>query len=50
MRWVPKMLEERNIAEACGYGFVVGVSTEAHKDALEAQDDRLKVVVTGCPR
>jgi hypothetical protein len=47
---VLEMQEERDIATACGYGFVVGVSTEAHKAALEAQDRRLNVVVTGCKR
>jgi hypothetical protein len=36
--------------EACGYGFVVGVSCAAHKAALEAQDRLLNIVVTGCKR
>ena len=31
---VEEFLEERSIARACGYGFVVGVSTRAHKEAL----------------
>ncbi|WP_309894298.1 DUF6310 domain-containing protein [Archangium sp.] len=44
------MREERDIAEACGYGFVVGVSTQAHKDALLNEDITLDVVVTGCKR
>ncbi|WP_323379073.1 DUF6310 domain-containing protein [Pyxidicoccus xibeiensis] len=42
--------EERDIAEACGYGFAVGVGSAAHKAALEAQDRLLNVVVTGCKR
>ncbi|NVJ08836.1 hypothetical protein HUW63_26830 [Myxococcus sp. AM001] len=41
---------ERRAAAECGYGFVVGVSTDAHKEALEAQDPTLDVVVTGCTR
>ncbi|SDD41506.1 DUF6310 domain-containing protein [Myxococcus virescens] len=41
---------ERSAAAACGYGFVVGVSTDAHKEALEARDPTLDVVVTGCTR
>ncbi len=47
---LPELLEERAIAEACGYGFVVGVSSAAHQAALLAEDRRLHVVVTGCPR
>ena len=46
----PLLQEERAIAEACGYGFVVGVSTQAHKDALLAEDLTLNIVVTGCKR
>ena len=42
--------EERNIALSCGYGFVVGVSTEAHKEALELAAPELEIVVTGCTR
>ncbi|RKG76894.1 hypothetical protein D7V88_31675 [Corallococcus terminator] len=45
-----KMREERGIAAACGYGFVVGVSTQAHKEALEAEERTLDIVVTGCER
>jgi hypothetical protein len=45
-----KMLEERAIAAACGYGFVVGVSTEEHKTALELEAPLLEIVVTGCKR
>ena len=47
---VPEMLEERDIAESCGYGFVIGVSTEAHKEALKAVEPELEIVVTGCKR
>jgi hypothetical protein len=47
---VIKMREERDIVEACGYGFVVGVSTEAHKEALEQAERDLEIVVTGCKR
>ncbi len=42
--------EERDIAEACGYGFVIGVSTEAHREALLQRDRTLDIVVTGCRR
>jgi hypothetical protein len=42
--------KERTAAAACGYDFVIGVSTQAHKDALLARDRFLKIVVTGCKR
>ncbi|WP_368669002.1 DUF6310 domain-containing protein [Corallococcus sp. CA053C] len=42
--------KERDVARACGYDFVVGVSTAAHRLALLAQDSTFKVVVTGCKR
>ena len=42
--------KQRKAAAACGYDFVVGVSTEAHKQALLERDRSLDVVVTGCPR
>jgi hypothetical protein len=42
--------KERAAAVACGYDFVVGVSTQAHRDALIAHDPFLNVVVTGCTR
>ncbi|MCY1035266.1 DUF6310 domain-containing protein [Corallococcus sp. BB11-1] len=45
-----KMREERDIALSCGYGFVVGVSTDAHRDALERAAPELEIVVTGCKR
>jgi uncharacterized protein DUF6310 len=47
---VLEMQEERDIAAACGYGFVIGVSSAAHKEALLRQDPSLKIVVTGCKR
>jgi hypothetical protein len=47
---VPLLLEEQNIAAVCGYGFVVGVSTQAHRDALLQQAPMLNIVVTGCKR
>ncbi|HLM48022.1 MAG TPA: DUF6310 domain-containing protein [Myxococcaceae bacterium] len=42
--------KERDAARACGYDFVVGVSTQAHKDALLTINPSLKIVVTGCKR
>jgi hypothetical protein len=42
--------KERKAAEKCGYDFIIGVSTEAHKTALLAEDDSLNIVVTGCTR
>ncbi|XSE95548.1 DUF6310 domain-containing protein [Pseudomyxococcus flavus] len=47
---VEELREERGIAASCGYGFVVGVSTEAHQEALEFQAPELNIVVTGCTR
>lgn len=41
---------ERDAALACGYDFVVGVSTHSHRAALLKQDSTFKVVVTGCER
>ncbi|AEI62835.1 DUF6310 domain-containing protein [Corallococcus macrosporus] len=49
-RELKQLDKERNAAAACGYGFVVGVSTEPHKDALLGLDQTLNVVVTGCKR
>jgi hypothetical protein len=46
-----KQLEkERAAAAACGYAFVIGVSTQAHKDALLEAEPTFDVVVTGCTR
>ncbi|WP_044192544.1 DUF6310 domain-containing protein [Hyalangium minutum] len=47
LKQIPK---ERAIALACGYDFVVGVSTLEHKKALMEADSSLHVVVTGCTR
>ncbi|RKG69989.1 hypothetical protein D7V80_06680 [Corallococcus sp. CA054B] len=47
---IEQLRNERRVAQACGYDFVVGVSTQAHKDALSALDSSLKIVVTGCKR
>lgn len=47
---VALLREERNIAESCGYSFVVGVSTQEHKDALIDLEPTLNIVVTGCKR
>ncbi len=41
---------ERDIAVACGYDFIVGVSTQEHQKALMEADSSLHVVVTGCAR
>jgi hypothetical protein len=43
-----ELQRERELAEACGYGFIVGVSSATHKDALEVRDRTLNIVVTGC--
>jgi hypothetical protein len=50
LKQMPLLREERDTAEACGYGFVIGVSTQEHKAALEARDPLLNIVVTGCKR
>jgi hypothetical protein len=42
--------EERRAAAACGYGYMIGVSTQAHKEALLREDRSLNIVVTGCKR
>jgi hypothetical protein len=42
--------KQRKAAAACGYDFVIGVSTQAHKDALLRKNQALKIVVTGCKR
>jgi hypothetical protein len=47
---IKEFKEARSIARACGYGFVVGVSTEAHKATPKRADDTFGVVVTGCKR
>ena len=45
-----QLKKEQKIAVECGYDFVVGVSSAAHKAALEREARELKIVVTGCPR
>ena len=45
-----QLTRKRDAAQACGYDFVVGVSTQAHKDALLEVLPGLNVVVTGCKR
>jgi hypothetical protein len=47
---VEQLTKELAAARACGYDFIVGVSTQAHKDALIARIPTLHVVVTGCTR
>ncbi|WP_375742702.1 DUF6310 domain-containing protein [Corallococcus interemptor] len=47
---VAELLEERDIAAACGYAFVVGVSSDGHQAALRELADELDIVVTGCER
>jgi len=42
---LPEIRRERRLAEECGYRFVVGVRSEAHKAALEEQEPTLHVVV-----
>jgi hypothetical protein len=42
--------KERRAAEKCGYDFIIGVSTQAHKDALLREAPFLNIVVTGCTR
>ncbi|MCY1045376.1 DUF6310 domain-containing protein [Corallococcus sp. bb12-1] len=49
-REVEQLRKERKTAMACGYEFVIGVSTEAHRDALLQENQSLNVVVTGCRR
>ena len=50
MKEVEQIRRELAAAEACGYGFVVGVSTQAHRDALLEEFPTLAAVVTGCTR
>ena len=47
---VEELREARAIAVACGYDFVVGVSSTAHRAALLQRDPKLRIVVTGCAR
>jgi hypothetical protein len=47
---IEQLTKERDAARACGYDFVVGVSSAAHRLALLKQEPTLKIVVTGCKR
>ncbi|MFY2557344.1 DUF6310 domain-containing protein [Corallococcus terminator] len=47
---IAQLRDERQAARACGYDFVIGVSTQAHKEALFLRDSSFKIVVTGCER
>ncbi|WNG29311.1 hypothetical protein F0U62_38960 [Cystobacter fuscus] len=42
---LPEIQRERELAKACGYHFVVGVRSKAHKEALLKADNTLDVVV-----
>jgi hypothetical protein len=42
---LPEIQRERELARACGYHFVVGVRSKAHKEALLKADGTLDVVV-----
>jgi hypothetical protein len=42
---VPELRREREIARACGYDFVVGVRSAAHRTALLAQVPTLNIIV-----
>jgi hypothetical protein len=42
---LPEIQREKRLAEACGYNFVVGVKSAAHKAALEKLDKTLTIVV-----
>jgi hypothetical protein len=42
---LPEIQRERRLAEECGYGFVVGVRSAAHKAALLRLDPKLDIVV-----
>ncbi len=45
-----QLRKERTAAAACGYKFVVGVSTQAHRVALLRRVQSFSIVVTGCRR
>ncbi|WP_324289954.1 DUF6310 domain-containing protein [Pyxidicoccus sp. MSG2] len=42
---VPELRHERKLANACGFDFLVGVRSAAHKTALEEADRNLNIVV-----
>lgn len=45
---VPKLRWERQLAEACGYEFVVGVSSPEHRDRLLKEIPDLHIVIIDC--
>lgn len=45
-----QLRKQRAAAQACGYEYIIGVSTQAHKDALLAIERSLDIVVTDCKR
>lgn len=47
-RQVEELKRERDLAHACGYDFIVGVSSSAHREALHKKEPLLEIVVTGC--
>ncbi|WP_395841125.1 DUF6310 domain-containing protein [Archangium violaceum] len=42
---LPELQREKRLAEACGYNFVVGVKSAAHKFALEKLDPNLNIEI-----
>ncbi|OJT16285.1 hypothetical protein BO221_50955 [Archangium sp. Cb G35] len=42
---LPELKREKALATACGYDFVIGVRSRAHKQALSRADPNLKVVI-----
>lgn len=42
---VAKLRRERDVARACGFGFRVGVLSEAHKEALESAAPDLRGLI-----
>jgi hypothetical protein len=42
---VTELQRERELAEACGYGFSVGVRSAAHQAELLKRDPTLRVVI-----
>lgn len=47
-RQIEELKRERDLAHACGYDFIIAVSSTAHREALHKKEPRLKIVVTGC--
>jgi hypothetical protein len=42
---LPEIRREAKLAKECGYNFIVGVRSAAHKAALEEQEPNLTIVV-----